>query len=207
MKIQWETAALWPSLRLCSWCLEWLSNCINTNVSLNCCGLAGWRECVGVKAQFRNHESLVRKLLEDAREPQYRGYCIGKQVCPQWVLLVRINKAIVQVFFKCCCTLNLNYDVFSSSVWSLLQGEWEIISFYTSIVIRFFISQRKPIPTQSNSCERTLADKVIVMPSDPPLLYSAESCKPQSPGKRLSMSRGIKQLFQSATKFVRLLQR
>lgn len=71
---------------------------------------SSWRECVGVKAQFRNHESLVRKLLEDAREPQYRGYCI-------------------------------------------------------------------------------------------------ESCKPQSPGKRLSMSRGIKQLFQSATKFVRLLQR
>lgn len=71
---------------------------------------SSWRECVGVKSQFRNHEGLVRKMLEDAREPQYRGYCI-------------------------------------------------------------------------------------------------ESCKPQSPGKRLSMSRGIKQLFQSATKFVRLLQR
>ncbi|XP_055008614.1 ankyrin repeat and fibronectin type-III domain-containing protein 1-like isoform X2 [Boleophthalmus pectinirostris] len=71
---------------------------------------SSWRECVGVKSLFRNHEGLVRKLLEDAREPQYRGYCI-------------------------------------------------------------------------------------------------ESCKPQSPSKRLSMSRGIKQLFQSATKFVRLLQR
>ncbi|XP_072299796.1 ankyrin repeat and fibronectin type-III domain-containing protein 1 isoform X2 [Eucyclogobius newberryi] len=71
---------------------------------------SSWRECVGVKSQFRNHEGLVKKLLEDAREPRYRGYCI-------------------------------------------------------------------------------------------------ESSKPQSPSKRLSMSRGIKQLFQSATKFVRLLQR
>ncbi|KAK2833803.1 hypothetical protein Q5P01_017692 [Channa striata] len=71
---------------------------------------SSWRECAGVKSQFRNREELVRKLLEDAREPHYRGYCI-------------------------------------------------------------------------------------------------ESCKPQSPGKRLFVSRGIKQLFQSATKFVRLLQR
>lgn len=38
-------------------------------------------------------------------------------------------------------------------------------------------------------------------------LLSTESLKPQSPSKRLSVSRGIKQLFQSATKFVRLLQR
>ncbi|XP_031726643.1 ankyrin repeat and fibronectin type-III domain-containing protein 1 [Anarrhichthys ocellatus] len=71
---------------------------------------SSWRECIGVKSQFRNHEGLVRKLLEDAREPHYRGFCI-------------------------------------------------------------------------------------------------ESSKPQSPSKRLSVSRGIKQLFQSATKFVRLLQR
>lgn len=39
---------------------------------------AGWRECVGVKSQFRNHEALVRKLLEDAREPQYGGFCMGE---------------------------------------------------------------------------------------------------------------------------------
>lgn len=39
--------------------------------------LPGWRECVGVKSQLRNHEGLVRKLLEDAREPTYRGFCIG----------------------------------------------------------------------------------------------------------------------------------
>lgn len=39
------------------------------------------------------------------------------------------------------------------------------------------------------------------------ILLSTESSKPQSPSKRLSVSRGIKQLFQSATKFVRLLQR
>ncbi|XP_071330459.1 ankyrin repeat and fibronectin type-III domain-containing protein 1 [Trachinotus anak] len=71
---------------------------------------SSWRECIGVKSQFRNHEDIVRKVLEDAREPHYRGYCI-------------------------------------------------------------------------------------------------ESSKPQSPSKRLSVSRGIKQLFQSATKFVRLLQR
>ncbi|XP_070837490.1 ankyrin repeat and fibronectin type-III domain-containing protein 1 [Chaetodon trifascialis] len=71
---------------------------------------SSWRECTGVKSQFRNHEGLVRKLLEDAREPHYRGFCI-------------------------------------------------------------------------------------------------ESSKPQTPSKRLSVSRGIKQLFQSATKFVRLLQR
>lgn len=71
---------------------------------------SSWRECIGVKSQFRNHEGLVRKLLEDDRESHYRGYCI-------------------------------------------------------------------------------------------------ESSKPQSPSKRLSVSRGIKQLFQSATKFVRLLQR
>ncbi|TWW69369.1 ankyrin repeat and fibronectin type-III domain-containing protein 1-like [Takifugu flavidus] len=71
---------------------------------------SSWRECLGVKSQFRNHEGLLRKLSEDAREPYYRGFCI-------------------------------------------------------------------------------------------------ESSKPQSPSKRLSVSRGIKQLFQSATKFVRLLQR
>ncbi|XP_022064418.2 ankyrin repeat and fibronectin type-III domain-containing protein 1-like [Acanthochromis polyacanthus] len=71
---------------------------------------SSWRECIGVKSEFRNHEGLVRKLLEDAKESHYRGYCI-------------------------------------------------------------------------------------------------ESSKPQSPSKRLSVSRGIKQLFQSATKFVRLLQR
>ncbi|KAI3360126.1 hypothetical protein L3Q82_014443 [Scortum barcoo] len=89
---------------------------------------SSWRECIGVKSQFRNQEALARKLLEDAREPNYRGYCIGK-------------------------------------------------------------------------------DKVILILFDPPLLRSAESSKPQSPSKRLSVSRGIKQLFQSATKFVRLLQR
>ncbi|XP_020513556.1 ankyrin repeat and fibronectin type-III domain-containing protein 1 [Labrus bergylta] len=71
---------------------------------------SSWRECVGVKSQLRNHEGLVRKLLEDTREQNYRGFCI-------------------------------------------------------------------------------------------------ETSKPQSPSKRLSVSRGIKQLFQSATKFVRLLQR
>ncbi|XP_054615213.1 ankyrin repeat and fibronectin type-III domain-containing protein 1-like isoform X2 [Dunckerocampus dactyliophorus] len=80
----------------------------------NCTGLItcykGWRECSGVKSQCRNHEGLVRKLLEDAGEPHSGGYC-------------------------------------------------------------------------------------------------RESPKAQSPSKRLSMSRGIKQLFQSATKFVRLLQR
>ncbi|KAK7939345.1 hypothetical protein WMY93_002671 [Mugilogobius chulae] len=43
--------------------------------------------------------------------------------------------------------------------------------------------------------------------STPASAAPSKSCKPQSPSKRLSMSRGIKQLFQSATKFVRLLQR
>ncbi|XP_061566941.1 ankyrin repeat and fibronectin type-III domain-containing protein 1-like [Cololabis saira] len=71
---------------------------------------SSWRECVGVKSQIRNYEGIVRKLLENATESQYKGYCI-------------------------------------------------------------------------------------------------ENLKPQSPSKRLSVSRGIKQLFQSATKFVRLLQR
>ncbi|XP_028311583.1 ankyrin repeat and fibronectin type-III domain-containing protein 1 [Gouania willdenowi] len=71
---------------------------------------SSWRECNGVKSQVRNHEALVRKLLEDARESYFREY---------WI----------------------------------------------------------------------------------------DSSKPQSPSKRLSVSRGIKQLFQSATKFVRLLQR
>ncbi|KAK5856666.1 hypothetical protein PBY51_008247 [Eleginops maclovinus] len=71
---------------------------------------SSWRECIGVKSQFRNHEGLVRKLLEDAREPHYREFCL-------------------------------------------------------------------------------------------------ETSKPLNPSKRLFVSRGIKQLFQSATKFVRLLQR
>lgn len=65
--------------------------------------------------------------------------------------------------------------------------------------------------TQSNilcvHSEYTQVDKMILIPSDPRLLCSTESSKPQSPSKRLSVSRGIKQLFQSATKFVRLLQR
>ncbi len=30
-----------------------------------------------MKSQLRNHEDVVRKLLEDAREPHYRGFCIG----------------------------------------------------------------------------------------------------------------------------------
>ncbi|XP_051904458.1 ankyrin repeat and fibronectin type-III domain-containing protein 1-like isoform X2 [Hippocampus zosterae] len=71
---------------------------------------SSWKECSGVKSQDRNHESLVRKLLEDAGEPHNRAYY-------------------------------------------------------------------KEIP------------------------------KASSPSMRLSMARGIKQLFQSATKFVRLLQR
>ncbi|XP_068193774.1 ankyrin repeat and fibronectin type-III domain-containing protein 1 isoform X2 [Antennarius striatus] len=71
---------------------------------------SSWRECVSPESQPRNYKGLVRQLLEDAREPHYREFCI-------------------------------------------------------------------------------------------------ESSKPQSPSKRLSVSRGIKQLFKSATKFVRLLQR
>ncbi|CAL8273945.1 unnamed protein product [Lota lota] len=71
---------------------------------------SSWTECVGVKSQVRTREEVLRKVMEEIREPQYRGYCI-------------------------------------------------------------------------------------------------ESSKPQGPSKRRSVSRGIKQLFQSATKFVRLLQR
>ncbi|KAG7460025.1 hypothetical protein MATL_G00216970 [Megalops atlanticus] len=71
---------------------------------------SSWRECSGVKVRSRNHEAGTRRLLEQIREPHYRGYCI-------------------------------------------------------------------------------------------------ESSRQQGSSKRLSMSRGLKQLFQSATKFVRLLQR
>uniref|UniRef100_A0A674CJ61 Ankyrin repeat and fibronectin type-III domain-containing protein 1-like n=1 Tax=Salmo trutta TaxID=8032 RepID=A0A674CJ61_SALTR len=71
---------------------------------------SSWRECMGGKTPSRNKEALARRLLEQTREPHYKGYCI-------------------------------------------------------------------------------------------------ESSKPQSPSKRLSMSRSLKLLFQSATKFVRLLQR
>ncbi|XP_064171550.1 ankyrin repeat and fibronectin type-III domain-containing protein 1-like [Anguilla rostrata] len=71
---------------------------------------SSWRECVGVKVRSKQPEAGVRRLLEQIREPHYRGYCI-------------------------------------------------------------------------------------------------ESSRQQSPSKRLSVSRGLKQLFQSATKFVRLLQR
>nr|XP_057905879.1 ankyrin repeat and fibronectin type-III domain-containing protein 1-like [Doryrhamphus excisus] len=71
---------------------------------------SSWRECSGVKSQYRNHEALVRKLLEDGGETHRGGYC-------------------------------------------------------------------------------------------------RERPKAQTPSKRLSVSRGIKHLFQSATKFVRLLQR
>lgn len=55
--------------------------------------------------------------------------------------------------------------------------------------------------------ECILGDKMNFIQSDPPRLLSTETSKPQSPSKRLSVSRGIKQLFQSATKFVRFLQR
>ncbi|KAL0992972.1 hypothetical protein UPYG_G00101670 [Umbra pygmaea] len=72
---------------------------------------SSWKECVGVKTPNRKKETLVRRLVDQTRQPQYRGYCI-------------------------------------------------------------------------------------------------ETSKPQSPSTmRLSMSRGLKLLFQSATKFVRLLQR
>lgn len=66
-----------------------------------------------------------------------------------------------------------------------------------------------PSPSQV-SCvhsECILGDKMNFIQSDPSRLLSTESSKPQSPSKRLSVSRGIKQLFQSATKFVRFLQR
>ncbi|KAJ8345237.1 hypothetical protein SKAU_G00294300 [Synaphobranchus kaupii] len=71
---------------------------------------SSWRECVGVKVRSKRPEAGVRRLLEQIRQPHYRGYCI-------------------------------------------------------------------------------------------------ESSKQQSSSKRLSVSRGFKQLFHSATKFVRLLQR
>lgn len=74
-----------------------------------------------------------------------------------------------------------------------------------------FSLERKPFlnlhPLKCVHSECTLPDKVILILSDPLLCRSTESSKPQSPSKRLSVSRGIKQLFQSATKFVRLLQR
>ncbi|XP_034150954.1 ankyrin repeat and fibronectin type-III domain-containing protein 1 isoform X2 [Esox lucius] len=72
---------------------------------------SSWKECIGVKHLSGNKETLVSRLLEQTREPRYRGFCL-------------------------------------------------------------------------------------------------ETSKPQSPSNmRLSMSRGLKLLFQSATKFVRLLQR
>ncbi|KAJ8254329.1 hypothetical protein COCON_G00209410 [Conger conger] len=71
---------------------------------------SSWRECVGVKVRSKQQEAGVRRLLEQIRQPHYRGYCI-------------------------------------------------------------------------------------------------ESSRQLSSSKRLSVSRGLKQLFHSATKFVRLLQR
>ncbi|KAI1884575.1 hypothetical protein AGOR_G00227800 [Albula goreensis] len=75
-----------------------------------CAAPSSWRECSGVKLRSRQQEAGVRRLLEQIREPHYRGYCI-------------------------------------------------------------------------------------------------ENSRQQGTGKRLSVSRGLKQLFHSATKFVRLLQR
>ena len=40
-----------------------------------CC--VGWTECIGVKSQVRTREQVLRKVMEEIREPQYRGYCIG----------------------------------------------------------------------------------------------------------------------------------
>lgn len=60
---------------------------------------AGWRECMGVKTPSRNKEALARRLLEQTREPHYKGYCIGS------VLLEPSHR-------------------YSISVPSLIQGEW-----------------------------------------------------------------------------------
>lgn len=102
------------------------------------CPRAGWSECVGVKAQFTNHEGLVRKLLEDAREPHYRECCTGD------------------------------------------AGRSEV----------------KASEPHFTTLDASLS-----------IVRSTDGSKPQSPSKLVSVSRGIKQLFQSATKFVRLLQR
>ncbi|KAJ8387550.1 hypothetical protein AAFF_G00152460 [Aldrovandia affinis] len=75
-----------------------------------CAAPSSWRECSGVRVRSRQQEAGVRRLLEQIREPHYRGYC-------------------------------------------------------------------------------------------------TESSRQQGSSKRLSVSRGLKQLFHTATKFVRLLQR
>ncbi|XP_062334365.1 ankyrin repeat and fibronectin type-III domain-containing protein 1-like [Osmerus eperlanus] len=59
---------------------------------------SSWRECVGVKANCMNQEAVVRKLLEQTREPHYRGYCIegSRFSCPSKRLSV--SRSLKQLF-------------------------------------------------------------------------------------------------------------
>ncbi|XP_051571777.1 ankyrin repeat and fibronectin type-III domain-containing protein 1-like isoform X1 [Myxocyprinus asiaticus] len=40
-----------------------------------CVAPSSWRECSGVKVRIKNHEAAVRRILQQIREPTYRGYC------------------------------------------------------------------------------------------------------------------------------------
>ncbi|XP_067088868.1 ankyrin repeat and fibronectin type-III domain-containing protein 1-like [Osmerus mordax] len=59
---------------------------------------SSWRECVGVKANCMNQEAVVRKILEQTREPHYRGYCIegSRFSCPSKRLSV--SRSLKQLF-------------------------------------------------------------------------------------------------------------
>ncbi|KAM6957745.1 ankyrin repeat and fibronectin type-III domain-containing protein 1 [Aplochiton taeniatus] len=69
-------------------------------------------------------------------------------------------------------------------------------------------SWRECVGVKPHSNQEALLSKLLEQTREPHYRgYCMESSKSQSPSKRLSVSRGLKQLFQSATKFVRLLQR
>lgn len=102
----------------------------NDHLSLAFLLHAGWRECVGVKSQPRSHQGLVRKLLEDAKESQYRGYYIGNSVFSDshcyWATTLYINfwtclKLLTVVRSWCLCPAVLNPIYTESAPWQPLQ--------------------------------------------------------------------------------------
>lgn len=82
------------------------------------------------------------------------------------------------------------------------------VSYFRSIILILCLTFKGMFPQLLQILQQQQKNSRVkwVTLSELPLL-STDNSKPQSPSKRLSMSRGIKQLFQSATKFVRLLQR
>lgn len=71
-----------------------------------------------MKSQFRNHEALVKKLLEDAREPHYRGFCIGNIYIfiYTYISICHISDVLYRYRFTIECTKAKSKSVILTSI-------------------------------------------------------------------------------------------